>query len=120
MPYYGDHLAGDPGLFSFVKKIRLGRVVGGLVKSIPGAAGVLSAVNAVREAAGAGRAQRPISISPPPAVLLPSAPIPNPALTTGARPRTKRRATRRRAPARRLSPLAARRRSRLRNLGYRV
>src|SRR5688572_23681887 len=49
MPYYGDHYAGDPGLFGFVKKIKLGRIIGGLVKSaIPGAAGVLSAVQALR------------------------------------------------------------------------
>lgn len=49
MPYYGDHYAGDPGLFGFVKKIKLGRIIGGLVKSaFPGAAGVLSAVQAIR------------------------------------------------------------------------
>jgi hypothetical protein len=49
MPYYGDYYAGDPGLFGFVKKIKLGRIVGGLVKSaFPGAAGVLSAVQAIR------------------------------------------------------------------------
>lgn len=57
MPYYGDHLAGDPGLFSFVKKIKLGRIIGGLVKSaVPGAAGVLSAVRAIKGAAPAAPA----------------------------------------------------------------
>jgi len=54
MPYYGDFRAGDPGLFSFVKKIKLGKIVGGLVKAaFPGASGVLTAVNAIRQVTAA-------------------------------------------------------------------
>lgn len=49
MPYYGDVYAGDPGLFSAFKKIKLGRIIGGVVKAaFPGAAGVLSAVRSIR------------------------------------------------------------------------
>ena len=49
MTYYGDHMAGDPGLFSFVKKIKLGRIVGGIARAaFPGAAGIYSAVQQVR------------------------------------------------------------------------
>lgn len=49
MPYYGDAYHGDPGIFGFIKRTVLGRVVGGIVKAaVPGASGVLTAVNAIR------------------------------------------------------------------------
>lgn len=48
MSYYGDHYAGDPGLFSFVKKLKLGRVIGTVLKSAPGTAGIYAAVRALR------------------------------------------------------------------------
>lgn len=64
MPYYGDHLAGDPGLFGKIfkglKKIRLGSIIGHAVLPALGfrpaspAPGVVSAVQTVRSVAGTG------------------------------------------------------------------
>jgi len=78
MPYYGDIAAGDPGLFGFVRKIKLGRIVGGLVKSaFPGAAGVLSAVNAIR----GGVKGSPLKETPPRAELTVAVPTMEPGKT---------------------------------------
>lgn len=116
MPYYGDSMRGDPGLFSFVKKIKLGRIIGGVVKQALPIGGVLTAVNAIREAAGGRTAVRPVTVAPPPVVQVPAPLTASPVMT--ARRAAKRR---RRAPARRrLSPLAQSRRRRLQSRGYRV
>jgi len=61
VPYYGDYYAGDPGLFGFLKKVKLGRLVGGIVKAaVGGPMGVLSAVQAIRS-----------PVAPPPPIVAP-------------------------------------------------
>lgn len=123
MSYYGDaYYAGDPGLFSFVKKIKLGRALGGIVKALPGANGVLTAVNAIRQAAGSTVAARPVTPTAPPIVQVPQAPLPNtvqqPITLQGAvRARGRRRTRTTSAFALRM---AAARRARLRSRGYAV
>ena len=89
MPYYGDHRVGDPGLFGFLKKIKLGRIVGGLVKSTLGAGsgGVLSAVQAIRGTPDV----KPVPILEKPTVVVPTiTPTRAPILVTKTRARRAR------------------------------